>query len=84
MKEEVFQVVGRDVKLQACWLRVKTGRGWKILTMPDGTIPHGMKTATHLLVRWNGKVRTTDAGYQADLEVLEDVSGEEGAGTPQS
>lgn len=84
MKQQVVEVLGRHIKRQMAWIRVKYKQyGWRILTLPDSVIPHGMKTATHLLVEWDGEIETRDTGYYADLTVLEDVSDQQGARTPE-
>lgn len=75
--EVVMEVVGRNVKRKAVWLRVQIGpHGYKILTLPDAVLPHGMKTATHVLAEWDGKIEHRETGYWADINVLEDVSDE--------
>ena len=68
-------VVGRNIKLKACWIRVPVGKhGFKILTLSDDVLPHGMKTATTVRVRMKSDITITDSGYTADIEVLEDLS----------
>lgn len=83
-KTTEMAVVARNTKLGLCWLRtpILDGLGYKILTLSDDVLPHGMKTATRVLVEWDGNVTTRKTGYWADVKVLENVS--EGTGTTPS
>lgn len=76
MRTDVFEVVGRDHKRGAAWLRVKIKHGYKILTLEDSVLPHGMKTATHVRAEWSGNIESREVGYWAEVNVLEDVSDE--------
>jgi hypothetical protein len=71
------EIVGRNVKRQMCWLRVPHRYSHKILTLPDSVIPYGMKSATKVLIEWDGKVETVETGYYAEVEVIEDISEQE-------
>lgn len=76
MKTEM-QVVARDAKRRIVWLRTPYKQyGWRILTLSDEVLPWGMKTATRVLVEWDGNVTTNKVGYHADVKVVEDVSPE--------
>lgn len=82
MQTDVMEVVARDHKRGVVWLRVQTAPyGWKILTLEDSVLPHGMKNATHVLVEWSGTISTREVGYHAEVDVIKDVSDEQGGET---